>query len=206
MRFVTISRIQRGKDEKRDRSEQEERREETRRTDKEEVKANRRKDKEEAEERNKIVQKEVYDRIDEANKRAIEQQQSTNLLLSKMVDIQSDTIARAVNTERRIEEKEERETRYREEERNHQKDREIFTQLMSTMIQAQNNLNQTIPQSIHSSRKSVLNISTSIVDESTRQMTVSPVSNINVPHRNHDRLIIDTTVEKRVAQKRQRKK
>ena len=74
------------------------------------------------------------------------------------------------------------------------------------MIQAQNTLNQTIPQSILSSGKSVLNISTITADESSRQMTVSPISNTKVPHRNHnhDRLITHTTAEKKVAQKGQR--
>ena len=125
--------------------------------------------------------------------------------------MQSDIIARAADTERRIEEKEEqedkakeeREARYREEERNHQKDKEASTQLMSTMIQAQNNLNPPIPQSINSGGKSVLNIST-ITDESIRAMIVSPVTKTNVPHRNHNRLITDTTAEKKVALKRQR--
>ena len=85
----------------------------------------------------------------------------------------------------------------------HQKDREAFTQLISTMmIQAQNNLNQPIPQHINSGGKSVLNIST-ITDESTRPMTVSPVMKTNVPHRNYNRLITDTIAEKKVAPKRQ---
>ena len=88
-----------------------------------------------------IARKEVEDRIDEANKRSIKQQQSTNLLLSKIVEMQSDTIVLAADTQRRIGEKEEkeelirqkqadervkeektkeeREARYREEERNH---------------------------------------------------------------------------------------
>ena len=73
------------------------------------------------------------------------------------------------------------------------------------MIQAQNNLNQTIPQSIHSSGKPVLNISTIIADESSQQMILSPISNTDVLHRNHnhDKLIKDTTAEKKVAQKQQ---
>ena len=101
-------RIQREKDEKRDRAEQEERREETRKVDKEKAKTNRRKDKGEAEECNIIAQKEVENRIDEANKRPIEQQQSTNLLLSKMVEMQSDTIVQAADTQRQIEERRKR--------------------------------------------------------------------------------------------------
>ena len=67
------SRIQKGKDEKRDKAEQKERREVTQNVDKEEAEANRRKDKEEAEERNKIARKEVEDRINKVNKRSIEQ-------------------------------------------------------------------------------------------------------------------------------------
>ena len=51
---------------------------------------------------------EVEDRIDEANKTATDLQQSTNLLLSKMVEMQSDTIVRAADTQRKIEEKEEK--------------------------------------------------------------------------------------------------
>ena len=74
---------------------------------------------------------------------------------------------------------------------------------MSTMIQAQKYFDQTIPRIIHSSGKPVLNISTITADESTRQMIVSPVTKTNVPHRNHDRLITDTTAEKKVAQKQQ---
>ena len=90
--------------------------------------------------------------------------------------------------------KEEREARYRAEERNNQKYREAFTQLISTMtIQAQNNLNQLMSQSINSGEKSVLNIST-ITDESTQAIMVSSVTKINVPkklqqtyHSNHSR-------------------
>ena len=75
----------------------------------------------------------------------------------------------------------------------HQRDREAFTQLISTMmIHAQSNLNQPILQSINSGEKSVLNIST-ITGESTRAIIVSPVAKINVPNRNHNRLITVTT-------------
>ena len=74
---------------------------------------------------------------------------------------------------------------------------------MSTMIQTQNNLNQTIPQSNHSSGKSVLNINIITAEEPTGQIIVSPVSKTDVPHRNHDRLITHTTAKKKVTQKRQ---
>ena len=72
---------------------------------------------------------------------------------------------------------------------------------MFTMIQAQNHLNQKIPQSINFSEKSIPNISTITADESTRAMIVSPVSKTDILHRNQDRLITDTTAEKMVAQK-----
>ena len=97
----------------------------------------------------------------------------------------------------------EREARYRTEERNNQKDREAFTQFISTMmIQAQHNLSPPIPQSINSGKKSVLNIST-ILDESTQATIISPVAKINVPNRNHNRLITVITAENKVAPKRQ---
>ena len=74
--------------------------------------------------------------------------------------------------------REEREALYRTLERNNQKDREAFTQLLSIMmIQAQNNLNQPIPWSINSGEKLVLNIST-ITDESNRAFIVLPVAKI----------------------------
>ena len=76
-----------------------------------------------------------------------------------------------------------REARYREEHRNNQKDRETLTQLLSTIIPVKIEFNQTIPQSIHFSGKSVPNISTITADESNRQMIVSPVSTTYAPHR-----------------------
>ena len=51
-----------------------------------------------------MERKEVEDRIDEANKTATDLQQSTNLLLLKIVEIQSDTIVQAADTQRIIEE------------------------------------------------------------------------------------------------------
>ena len=66
-------------------------------------------------------------------------------------------------------------------------------------------MNQTIHQSIYSGEKLVLSISTIKADESSRQMIVSSFSKTDVPHRNHNhnRLITDTTIDKKVAQKRQ---
>ena len=69
---------------------------------------------EEAEERNKITRKEVENIIHEANERQIEQTQSTNTLIEKIVEMQSITMAQVVNIERGIKEQAEREAQYRE--------------------------------------------------------------------------------------------
>ena len=66
-----------------------------------------------------------------------------------MVDMHSTTMARATDTERQKKpkkgkSKEERDTVQRGTKKSPEK-RETLTQLLSTVIQAQNNLNQTIP-------------------------------------------------------------
>ena len=88
----------------------------------------------------------------------------------------------------------------------YREDREILTQILSTIVRVQNESNQTIPHNINSSGKFTLNISTITTDESSRQMIVSPVSNTYVPHRhhNHDRLITHTTEEQKAVCKKQK--
>ena len=107
------SRIQRGKVEKKERAEEEKRREVIQKADKKRAAAIRRKDKEEAEESNKIARKEIQHRIDEANKRQMEQTQSTNALMATMVKMiqasNSTVIARVADTEKGIKETAEKE-------------------------------------------------------------------------------------------------
>ena len=95
-------------------------------------------------------------------------------------------------------EKEEREKSYREE-------KGALAQILSNIVQKQNDTNQTVPHSIISSGTSAINIST-LTSNSSQQMIVSPGPTTYAPHRhhNHDRLITHTSAEKKVTPKRQR--
>ena len=78
-----------------------------------------------------------------------------------------------------------------------------MAQLISTMMtQVQNNQIQPIPQSIDSSERSALNIST-FIDESHQAIVVSPATEKNVPNRNHNILVTVPTAGTKVGPKRQ---
>ena len=76
---------------------------------------------------------------------------------------------------------------------------------LSNIVQRHNETNQPVPQSINSSGTSVINISIIITTDSSQQMIVlpGPTTYVSHQHHNHDRLITDTSVEKKVVPKRQ---
>ena len=99
----------------------------------------------------------MQDRLNELNKKQLDQTKSTNAIMAGLAEMMKE---KEEGAEKQKEEKEERKKSYREK-------KGPFAKVLFNIVQKQNVTNQTVPHSIISSGTSAVNIST-ITSNSSR--------------------------------------